>query len=153
MKKLMLLAAAGVAMLAGCATNAPAPKLTPAQIASIVCPNVQGELDTLRAAGVFTGGAAKTLQDQVSPDVDAVCAATATVTTANLQNLSKATFPVVVAAVKASSLSDQDKTYAILAVGGIQTSLNTYLALQAASAVPASAPVAASTPLAGAALQ
>lgn len=139
--------AAGVALSAlfGCA-SAPAPKFTPAQIAAIVCPNVQGEISTLQQAGVFTGGAAQTLSNQVEPDVAAVCAATATVTVANLENLSKATFPVVVAAVKASSLSDQDKTYAILAVGGIQTSLNTYLALQAASApAAASAPVAASS--------
>jgi len=143
MKKIMLLCAAGVAMLAGCASNGTAPKLTPAQIAAIICPNVQTELATLSAAGVFTGGAAATLQNQVQPDVAAVCAAGAAVTVANLQTLSSATVPVVIAAVNASSMSADDKKIAILAVGGIQTSLATALAVQAATASAASAPAVA----------
>ncbi|TCG09389.1 hypothetical protein BZM27_06200 [Paraburkholderia steynii] len=133
-------AAAGFAMLAGCVSPS-TQTLTPAQVATIVCPSVKSELQTLELAGVFTGGAADTLAKQVTPDVDAVCDVGATITDAKLQTLSNAAFPVVLAVVKNSSLSDQDKAKAYLAIGGFQAVINTNIALAQASA---SAPVAAS---------
>lgn len=143
MKKMLL--AAGVALsvvLAGCNGSAPVAKLTPAQVAAIVCPSAKSELQTLQLAGVFTGGAADTLSKQVQPDVDAVCDIGATVTDAKLQTLVNAAFPLVTSIVKNSTLSDQDKAKAYLAIGGLQAVVNTNIALAAATA--ASAPVAAS---------
>jgi hypothetical protein len=142
MKKLMLLCAAGVAMLAGCASTAP--KLSPAQVAAIVCPSVKSELQTLSLAGVFTGGAADTLNKQVMPDVNAVCDIGATITDAKLQTLANAAFPLVTSIVKNSTLSDADKSKAYLAIGGVQAIINTNIALaEASAAAAASAPAVA----------
>lgn len=147
MKKLLIAATAAICVLvSGCAN---VPKQTPAQIAATVCPGVQSELALLSASGVFTGGAAATLANQIQPDVAAVCASGATVTSANLQTLVNATLPVVVAAVNVSSLTDQQKLEATLAVGALATAVNTALQLQPApvstvpQTTPASAPLAA----------
>jgi len=128
--------------LAACNGSAPVAKLSPAQVAAIVCPSAKSELQTLELAGVFTGGAADTLSKQVSPDVDAVCAIGATVTDAKLQTMANAAFPLVTSIVKNSTLSDADKNKAYLAIGAAQAIINTNIALAQASA--AAAPVAAS---------
>jgi hypothetical protein len=148
MKKIMLLAA-GVALSIALAACSSVPQQTPAQIAATVCPGVQSELALLSASGVFTGGAAATLANQIQPDVAAVCASGATVTSVNLQTLVNAALPVVVAAVNVSSLTDQQKLEATLAVGALATAVNTALQLQPApvstvpQTTPASQPAAA----------
>jgi hypothetical protein len=147
MKKIMLLAA-GLAMLAfaGCAN---APTQTPAQIAANICPGIQSEISVLQVSGVFTGGAQATLTNQVQPDVNAVCAAGATVTTASIRNLVSATFPIVITVIQNSSLSDTQKLQATVAVGLVVTGINTALQFQPApiqtvpQTTPASQPAAA----------
>lgn len=145
MRKMLL--AAGVAALmlfAGCATQ---PKLTPAQVASIVCPAAKSQLQTMQLSGVFTGGAADTLVKQVQPDVDAVCEVGATVTDAKLQTLLNAAFPLVITAVKNSTVDEPSKQKAYLAISGLQTIISVNIAL--ASATTARSP----DPTSGAATQ
>lgn len=153
MKKLLAVLAAGFAALAIAACGTPS-TLTFQQQVSIVCTATSTELTTLQASGVFTGGAQATLTNQIQPDTAAVCAAGATVTKANLQNLVNATFPVIVTVVNNSNLSQADKTAAMAAVGAIATGVGLAIALMPA-AVPtstgASGASAASTPVAGAA--
>lgn len=147
MKKLFTAAAVCLvaSALAACGSNPTVPKLTPVQVASIVCPAAKTELNTLSLAGVFTGGAQDTLSKQVQPDIDAVCVAGASITDTKLQTLSDTAFPLVITIVKNSSLSDEDKNKAYLAIGGFQALINVNIALVAASA--ASAPAAASAPV------
>lgn len=147
MKRSLMLLAAGFAALslAACGSNPSVPKLTPVQVAAIVCPAAKTELSTLSLAGVFTGGAQDTLSTQVQPDLDAVCVAGASITDTKLQTLSDTAFPLVITIVKNSSLSDEDKNKAYLAIGGFQALINVNIALVAASA--ASAPAAASAPV------
>lgn len=155
MKKLLAVLAAGAVALAIAACGTPS-TLTFAQQVSIVCAATSAELTTLQASGVFTGGAQATLTKQVQPDVAAVCAAGATVTKANLQNLVNATLPVVVTAVGNSNLSQPDKTAAVTAVGAIATGVGLAIALMPAAvptATAASSASAASAPAAGAATQ
>lgn len=153
MKKLLAVLAAGFAALAIAACGTPS-TLTFQQQVSIVCTATSTELTTLQASGVFTGGAQATLTNQIQPDTAAVCAAGATVTKANLQNLVNATFPVIVTVVNNSNLSQADKTAAVAAVGAIATGVGLAIALMPA-AVPtstgASGASAASAPVAGAA--
>ena len=121
MKKLMLLAAglvASVAMLAGC--NGSAPTLTFAQQVSIACGGAKGEIAILTGDGVFTGGAAITLNEKIVPGVDAACTAGATVTVANVQSISSAIAPLLVSIVKASGLPQSDQVTAVLAIGTIK---------------------------------
>lgn len=149
----MLLAAGLVASIAfvGCSSI---PTQTPAQIAANICPGVQSEIGVLQKSGVFTGGAQATLTNQVQPDVAAVCDAGATVTIVNIRQLVQATFPIVVTVIANSSLTDQQKLQATLAVGVVVTGINTALSLQpATSTTTPAAPAAASTPLAGTPLQ
>lgn len=143
----MLLAAGLLAAVAlvGCKSL---PTQTPAQIAANICPGVQSEIDVLTKSGVFTGGAQATLSTQVQPDVDAVCAAGATVTTVNIQKLVQATFPVVLTVIANSILTDQQKLQATVAVGVIVTGINTALSLQPATSGTTPAPTAASAVLA-----
>ncbi|WP_454825893.1 hypothetical protein [Paraburkholderia xenovorans] len=146
MKRLSMLLAAGLVAavaLVGCAS---APTQTPAQIAANICPGVQSEIDVLQKSGVFTGGAQATLTNQIQPDVDAVCAAGAalTATTVDIRKLVQATFPIVVAVIANSSLTDQQKLQATLAVGVVVTGINTALSLQPATSTTTPGP--ASTP-------
>jgi hypothetical protein len=155
MKKLLLAAGlvASVAMFAGCASTGNTTQQTPAQIAAVVCPAVQAELSTLSAAGVFTGGAATTLASQVTPDVNAVCAAGAQVTSTNLQNLVNVTVPVVATIVTNSPMTPQDKLIAILALGGAQTIFNTAMGIVNAQTVASTASAVAVASAAKAAAQ
>jgi len=148
MKRKSMLLAAGLLVavaLVGCKSL---PTQTPAQIAANICPGVQSEIDVLTKSGIFTGGAQATLTTQVQPDVDAVCAAGATVTTVNIQKLVQATFPVVLAVIANSSLTDQQKLQATVAVGVLVTGINTALSLQPATSSTTPAPTAASAVLA-----
>lgn len=139
LKKLCLTAGlVALAAFAGCASTGGAPKQTPAQIAEIVCPAVQAELTTLQAAGIFTGGASITLVGQIQPDVNAVCAAGAQVTSTNLQSLVNVTVPVIATVVTNSPMPPQDKLIAILALGGAQTVFNTAMGIANAQTVASS---------------
>ncbi|CAN0620550.1 conserved exported protein of unknown function [Burkholderia multivorans] len=155
MKRFSMLLAAGLVALvslagcAGCAGNQIVTQ-TPAQMAATGCVLVKDEIDTLAPAGLFTGGAQKTLTDTIQPAVDKVCAAGATVTQPNLKTLAKEAVPALIDVVKLSSMADADKQRAILAIGAAKAMLDTALAaLTPAVATPASA----STPLAGSAIQ
>ncbi|MBW9102970.1 hypothetical protein [Paraburkholderia phenoliruptrix] len=140
MKRKYMLLAAGLlsaVALVGCQSI---PTQTPAQIAANICPGVQSEIDVLTKSGVFTGGAQATLTNQVQPDVDAVCAAGATVTTVSIQKLVQATFPVVLTVISNSNLTDQQKLQATVAVGAIVTGINTALSLRPVTANTALGP-------------
>ncbi|AXE94616.1 hypothetical protein CUJ90_19490 [Paraburkholderia terricola] len=139
----MLLAAGLLAAVAlvGCKSL---PTQTPAQIAANVCPGVQSEIDVLKKSGIFTGGAQATLTEQIQPDVNAVCAAGVTVTTGDIRKLVQATFPVVVTVIANSSLTDQQKLQATVAVGVVVTGINTALSLQPPTSTTTPAPAAAS---------
>ncbi|WP_232464332.1 hypothetical protein [Burkholderia ubonensis] len=143
----MLLAAGIVAsatVLAACGTQ---PVQTPAQVAAKVCPLLQAEIATLSQAGVFTGGAAATLNEKVAPAVGAVCSAGATVTEVNIQSISSAVAPLLVSIVKASGLPQSDKVTAVLVIGTIKGMIDT------AFPVPVTTAPVAATPLAGSAIQ
>ncbi|MBR8279809.1 hypothetical protein [Burkholderia vietnamiensis] len=143
MKKLMLLAA-GVAapafLLAGCGT---APSLTFPQQVAIACGAANGEIAILKADGVFTGGAAATLNDTVQPAITKACAVGATVTSLDLQTIVDSTLPAVKTLIDASSLPN--KAAADAAIDTAILAFNVAISMHQA----ASTPPAASTPLAG----
>ncbi|MBR8141235.1 hypothetical protein KDW55_02515 [Burkholderia sp. AU19243] len=148
MKKLMLLAAgvvASVSILAGCGA---APSLTFPQQVAIACGAANGEIAILKADGVFTGGAAATLNDTVQPAIAKVCAVGATVTSLDLQTIVDSTLPAVKALIDASSLPN--KAAADAAIDTAILAFNVAISMHQAAATP---PAAASTPLAGAPLQ
>lgn len=153
MKKMLLLAAgvlASVALLAGC--NGSAPTLTFPQQVAIACGAANGEIAILKADGMFTGGAAATLNDTVQPAIKKVCAVGATVTSTDLRAIIDNTLPAVKALIDASSLPN--KAAADAAIDTAMLAFNIAISLApATSSTPASAPAAASTPLAGAPLQ
>lgn len=129
-RSLMLLAA-GIAALvtfAGCASTGSTSQ-TPAQIATAVCPALQTELTTIEAAGIFTGGAADTLTNQVIPDVEAACTATESATSTSVSNIANTVIPLIVTAINNSSLESSQKTTFILALGAIQTTINVALGI------------------------
>ncbi|MBU9317198.1 hypothetical protein KTD09_20315 [Burkholderia multivorans] len=148
MKKLMLLAA-GVAalafLLAGCGT---APSLTFPQQVAIACGAANGEIAILKADGVFTGGAADTLNDTVQPAIAKVCAVGATVTSPDLQTIVDNTLPAIKALIDASSLPN--KAAADAAIDTAILAFNVAISMHQTASEP---PAAASTPLAGAPLQ
>jgi hypothetical protein len=135
----MLLAAAGFAMLAACAS---VPQ-SPAQIAARACPLITDEVSTLAKAGIFTGGAQDTLTNKIQPAVDKACSASATVTQVDLQSLSKDAAPLLIDLVNASSLDQPTKSKAILVIGTVQAMIDAALAtVVTAPAVAAPAPAA-----------
>ncbi|KWI90211.1 hypothetical protein WM08_15255 [Burkholderia ubonensis] len=157
-KTLMLLAAGIVAFLAGCAglstaVQSPITLQSAAQMGATGCVLINDEVGTLALAGLFTGGAQKTLTETIQPAVDKVCADGATVTQLNLKTLSAAAVPALIDVVKLSGLPDADKTKAILAIGTAKAMLDTALAVLTTPSAAAPAPAAASTPLAGGAPQ
>ncbi|AIO46495.1 putative lipoprotein [Burkholderia cepacia] len=121
MKRFSMLLAAGVvasvALFSACSSFS---LQTPAQVASKVCPLLQAEISTLSQAGVFTGGAAVTLNEKISPNVDAVCAAGASVTQVSVRSISSAVAPLLITVVKESGLSQSDQVTAVLAIGTIK---------------------------------
>ncbi|WJN74347.1 hypothetical protein [Burkholderia anthina] len=144
MKKLVLLAAgvvASVSILAGCGS---APTLTFPQQVAIACGAANGEIAILKADGVFTGGAAATLNDTVQPAIAKVCAVGATVTSLDLQTIVDSTLPAVKAMIDASSLPN--KAAADAAIDTAILAFNVAISMHQAAAAP---PAAASTPLAG----
>ena len=148
MKRFSMLLAAGivasVSILAGCSS---APALTFPQQLAIACGAANGEIAILKADGVFTGGAATTLNDTVQPAIAKACAVGATVTTLNLQTIVNDTLPAIKSLVDASSLPN--KAAADAAIDTAILAFNVAIAMNQAVAAP---PAAASTPLAGSAL-
>ncbi|RQV20679.1 hypothetical protein DF039_12665 [Burkholderia cenocepacia] len=139
MKRFSMLFAAGVvasaALLGACSSVT---VQTPSQVAGKVCPLLQAEIGTLMQAGVFTGGAAATLDEKIVPGVDAVCAAGASVTQVNLQSISSAVAPLLISLVKASGLSQPDQITAVLAIGTIKGMVDVAFPPVVATAAPAS---------------
>ncbi|MBU9228190.1 hypothetical protein KTD22_16300 [Burkholderia multivorans] len=147
MKKLMLLAAgiaASAFLVAGCSS---APALTFPQQVAIACGAANGEIAILKADGVFTGGAAATLNDTIQPAIAKVCAVGATVTSLDLQTIVDSTLPAVKALIAASSLPN--KAAADAAIDTAILAFNVAISMRQAEGDTA----AASTPLAGAPLQ
>ena len=145
------LAAGVVASLAfaGCASNGTAPTLTFAQQVSIACGAANGEIAILKGDGVFTGGAANTITNTVQPAVDKVCAAGATITNANLQNVVNVALPLVKTFVDASSLPKDKKNVADAAIDSGVLAFNIAISMAPAATAPAaSGAVAASAPVA-----
>ena len=152
-RKFMLLAAA-LLLPALSACNGSAPTLTFPQAVQIACGAANGELVILKNDGVFTGGAANTLDKTVQPAVDKVCAAGATVTTPDLKTIVNTTLPLVKTFVDASSLPQDKKNVADAAIDSGVLAFNIAISMApAAMPTAASAPTAASSPLAGTALQ
>jgi hypothetical protein len=145
MKAIYTALTVGVVTSVLCACNGSAPTLTFQQQVSIACGAANGEIAILKGDGVFTGGAEKTLTDTVQPAVDKVCAAGATVTNANLQNVVNVTMPLVKSFVDASSLPQDKKNAADAAIDTGVLAFNIAISLApAATATAASAPVSAS---------
>lgn len=139
MKRFSMLLAAGVvasvALLGACSLLA---QQTPTQVAGKMCPLLKSEISTLSQAGVFTGGAAVTLNEKIAPGVDAACSAGAAVTEANVQSISTAIAPLLVSIVKASGLSQSDQVTAMLAIGTIKGMIDVAFPPAATTAVPVS---------------
>ncbi|HDR9227787.1 TPA: hypothetical protein QDB19_004037 [Burkholderia vietnamiensis] len=148
MKRFSMLLAAGivasVSILAGCKS---APALAFPQQVAIACGAANGEIAILKADGVFTGGAATTLDKTIKPAITKACAIGATVTTPDLQTIVNDTLPAVKSLVDASSLPN--KAAADAAIDTAILAFNVAISMNQAVAAPA-AP--ASTPLAGSAL-
>lgn len=142
MKK-MLLAAGLVALaflLIGCGST---PTLTFPQQVAIACGAANGEIAILKADGVFTGGAADTLNKTVQPAITKVCAVGATVTSPDLQTIVNSTLPAIKDLIDASSLAN--KSAADAAIDTAILAFNVAISMHQATAV--TAPAAASTPL------
>lgn len=150
LRKLYAAAAVGFVALSLSACNGTAPTLTFPQAVSLVCTDGNAAFDIMKADGMLTGGALNTFDAQVTPDFNKVCAAGATVTSANLLNLTNAMAPAVKAIVNSSSASQQFKNDANTAVDVFVLAVNVAVPLvpaataTVASAPTASAPVAAS---------
>lgn len=100
MKKLMLLCAAGIALLAGCSTTGTAPQLTPAQIVAIACPPVEQAItayQTLTASMPTNAQAVKAnaILTIAQPIVTSTCTAGASVSTANVQAFAETVLPAL----------------------------------------------------------
>ncbi|WP_420955200.1 hypothetical protein [Burkholderia gladioli] len=147
MKK-MLLAAGLVALaflLIGCGS---APTLTFPQQVAIACGAANGEIAILKADGVFTGGAADTLNNTVQPAIAKVCAVGSTVTAPDIQTIVDSTLPAIKDLIDASPLANKSAADA-----AIDTAILAFnVAISMHQATTATAPAAASTPLAGAPL-
>ncbi|MGS1004680.1 hypothetical protein ACVCH0_24095 [Burkholderia glumae] len=142
MKK-MLLAASIVALaflLIGCGST---PTLTFPQQVAIACGAANGEIAILKADGVFTGGAADTLNNTVQPAIAKVCAVGATVTSPDLQTIVDSTLPAIKDLVDASSLAN--KASADAAIDTAILAFNVAISMHQVAAT--TAPAAASTPL------
>lgn len=154
MKRILMLLAAGFVALALSACGGTAPTLTFSQQVSIACGAANGEIAILKGDGVFTGGAAVTLDKTVQPAVDKVCKAGASVAKPDLQTLVNTTLPLVKTFVDASSLSPDKIKAADAAIDTGVLAFNLAISLAPmVTATAASSPVAASTPLAGAAIK
>ncbi|WP_186211316.1 hypothetical protein [Burkholderia gladioli] len=142
MKK-MLLAAGLVALaflLIGCGST---PTLTFPQQVAIACGAANGEIAILKADGVFTGGAADTLNKTVQPAITKVCAVGATVTSPDLQTIVNSTLPAIKDLIDTSSLAN--KSAADAAIDTAILAFNVAISMRQATAT--TAPAAASTPL------
>lgn len=137
-KSMLLAAGATLLALSACSS---APTLTFADQVKIACGAAQGEFAILTADGVFTGGAADTLNNKIKPAVSEVCAAGATVNTASLQAIVNTTLPLVKSVVDSSVLTQDKKNAANAAIDTAVLAFNMAISL------------APATPLAGAPLQ
>lgn len=144
MKKLMLLCAAGVAMLAGCASQ-PAANQSADQIAA----NVHTQVVKACAVVVPTLASLDAMKPQMTADqavdlakaeaiVTPICSAQSAPITSVAQ-LVNVGFPLAIKIVAASPLKDQDKTTAEIALTAASIAVSAALAQYApAAAVPAS---------------
>ncbi|WP_296661917.1 hypothetical protein [Paraburkholderia sp.] len=142
----MLLAAGFVALsLTACGGSATVPKLTFPQAVSLVCIDGNAAFDIMKTDGMFTGGALNTFDTQVSPDFNKVCAASTTVTTANLLNLTSAMAPAIKAIVNSSSASQQFKSDANTAVDVFLLAFNVAVPLVPDATANAASPASAAS--------
>jgi hypothetical protein len=148
MKRIPMLLAAGFAVAALSACNGTVPTLTFQQQVALVCSDGNAAVSIMTDDGLFTGGALNTLNETITPAFNKVCAAGATVTAANLKSLTTDTLPLLKTLVSASSLQQQAKSDANVAIDLAALAISTAIAMQ-----PVAVPTAASTPLAGAPLQ
>jgi hypothetical protein len=144
LRKYAAVAAGLVASIALAACNGSAPTLTFAQQVSIACGAAKGEIVILQSDGVFTGGAADTLKNDVQPAVDKVCAVGASVTKPDLQTVVNATLPLVKSLVDSSSLPQDKIKAADAAIDTGVLAFNIAINLAPATASTAAAPIAAS---------
>ena len=130
MKRLCVLLMASLTMLlAACASLGGSSAPTPTQVAAAVCPVVQQDIATYEAifaADTTDANAAKISADlaKAAPVVSALCAATATVSTASVQAFASTALPALADLVNYLPLTAaektkivQDLTIAELAVG------------------------------------
>ncbi|QMV32432.1 hypothetical protein 8G_00038 [Ralstonia phage Hyacinthe] len=145
MKKLITLCLAmTAALLAACATTPTGgqqPLPTPAQVAAQVCPSAQAVLTVLAMPGAVDAAVQADLAS-ATLIVNAVCAASATVTVLDLHNLAGNGLPVLLKIVQASPLPDKDKQAAVLGVAVAQAALAPIMAASTAAPVNSAAPSA-----------
>lgn len=144
MKALMLLCAAGVAMLAGCASTAPADQ-------SQVIANVKTQVVKACAVATPTLASLEAMRPQMTADqaadldkasqvIGQVCSATS-INIASVQDLVNVAVPAAIKIIAASPMKDADKTTAEIALTAASVAVSAALAQYAPVA-----PVAASSP-------
>ena len=109
MKKLLFSAIASVMALAGCGTSGqlPIPLLTPTQIVAQVCPSAQAvglALSAMPEIDLKLSAAVQAAQ----PAVSVLCSEGASISVASLQAFNASALPVLLDAVRVSSLSSGD---------------------------------------------
>lgn len=145
MKRILAVVLAGAAALALSACNGSAPQLTFPQQVAIACGAANGEIAILKADGVFTGGAADTLTNDVEPAIAKACASGASVAKPDLQAIVNTTLPLVKSMVDTSALADDKKKVADAVIDSGVLAFNIAISLVPATvSTAASAPVAAS---------
>lgn len=125
MKKSLLLIAALVLGMAGCATNMSTQ--TPAQVADQVCPVVKSTMVSLSALSL--GLSATSDLGRATLVVGAVCDVGKAVTTGNLQAMAGQVFPALVSVVKSTGMSVDQQNQVILDLSAAQIILTGALAL------------------------
>jgi hypothetical protein len=130
---LALLCSALVLLVSACSnlvTTAPdgtQVKMTPAQIATAVCPDVQDAMAELMALNGLSD-MAKLRLTQGKTVVDRVCAVGAVPDIEDLQSILKAGAPFAIDIINASSLSDEKKNNLVLGIMAAKIVANHYLA-------------------------
>lgn len=142
MIRFLLSVALGIIAAFLCACNGSLPTLTFQQQVALVCGNGTAAINIMTDDGLFTGGALNTLNVDVTPAFNKVCATGATVTAPNLQSLATDTLPLLKTLVSASGLQQQAKNDANVAIDLTAAAISTAITLNspAVATVPA-APV------------
>jgi hypothetical protein len=141
MKKIMLLVAAGVAMLAGCASTG---SQTPPQVVANIhvqvvkaCAVAQPTVLSLQAMAPQMTADQQADLAKASSVVTQVCSAPAPAIN-SVQDFVNVAVPAAIKVIGASSMNDQDKVTAQIALAAASVAVSAALAQYAPAAIPAS---------------